>query len=313
MSTPTVTVAIPARNEHAHIDACLDAVGRQTYPNIVEVLVVDGESTDDTVELASARAGVTVLANPRRMQAAALNLALDQATGEVFVRVDAHCVIEPDYVERCVAALEQSGAALVGGAMSPTAEGWFGRGVVRAMTTSIGAGPARFHIGGEPSWVETVYLGAGHTEQLRAIGGYAEDVGVNEDTELAVRAGAAGGVWFTPTIRSSYVPRSSLAAVARQFFRYGLSRAATTRRHPRSLRLRQLLPPLLVIALVVGPRRRIVFAVYATAVSVASGRVAVDDPAAAAAFATVLPAMHLGWGTGFLLGLMGWPAPGARG
>lgn len=305
-----MTVAIPARDEEAHIEACLDAVANQTYPAIAEVLVVDGGSTDATTALAAARDGVTVLDNPRRMQAAALNIALAYAAGEIFVRVDAHCVIEPDYVERCVDALQETGAALVGGGMTPVAEDWFGRGVVRAMTSPLGAGPARFHVGGEAGWTETVYLGAGRTDRLREIGGYAEDVGVNEDTELAFRAGSAGGVWFAPDIRSAYVPRSSLRQVARQFVRYGLSRAATSRRHPASVRPRQLAPPLLVLALVVGPRRRFVLAAYASVVVAASARVALEDREAAVAFATVLPTMHLCWGGGFLAGMLGCPPPG---
>ena len=306
---PTVTVAIPVLNEEAHIDACLDAVTAQTYVEIVEVLVVDGGSTDATRAMVADRSGVRLLDNPRRIQAAALNIALGEAKGDVFVRVDGHCVIAPDYVERCVEALELTGAAMVGGAMTPVAEGPLQRAIASAMASKLGAGTARFHTGGAPGPVDTVYLGAYRTELAREVGGYAEDVGVNEDAEFAIRMGRLGPVWFDPAVRSTYVPRSSVKAVSRQFYRYGRSRAATVRRHPRSLAARQLAAPLLVLGLL-SPRRRLLAGAYLSIVAAGCAKHARKDPAAGVAMAAVIPTMHLSWGIGFLRGLA--RAPGSH-
>lgn len=301
--TPTVTIAIPVLNEAEHIDDCLDAVAAQTYDGIVEVLVVDGGSTDATREIIAGRPGVRLLENPRRIQAAALNVALAEAKGDVFVRVDGHCVIAQDYVERCVEALEGTGAAMVGGAMTPVAQRPVQRGIAAAMASRVGAGPARFHIGGAPGQVDTVYLGAFAVETARDVGGYAEDVGVNEDAEFAIRMRARGPVWFDGRIRSTYVPRSSLRAVCRQFYRYGRSRAATVRKHPRSLSGRQLAAPLLVLGLL-SPRRRTVAGAYLAVVAVGCTREIAHDPATGAAMIFILPTMHLCWGIGFLRGLI---------
>ena len=100
--SPTVTVAIPVLNEAAHIERVLEPIAAQTYDNIIEVLVIDGGSRDRTSIAAALVPRRHVLDNPRRIQAAALNIALEAAKGDVFVRVDGHCAIEPDYVERCV-------------------------------------------------------------------------------------------------------------------------------------------------------------------------------------------------------------------
>ena len=301
---PTVTVVVPVLNEAQHLDRCLDAVAEQTYPEIVEVLVVDGGSTDDTRARANRRDGlVRLLANPRRIQAAALNIALAEAKGEVTVRVDGHCVIAPDYVERCVEALGKTGAAMVGGAMRPAAEGWLPRGIGAAMTSPLGAGPARFHVGGPSGWVDTVYLGAYETEVAREAGGYREDVGVNEDAEFAIRMSRQGGVWFDDSIRSTYTPRSSLPGVARQFYRYGRSRAATVWRHPETIAPRQLVAPLLLLALA-SPWRRKAAVAYAGVVLVAAAREVRSDPKASPVLLLALPAMHLPWGAGFLRGLL---------
>jgi len=307
--TPTVTVAIPVLNEQAHLRTCLDALTAQTYPGIVEVLVSDGGSTDATREVAAAHPGVRVLDNPGRIQSAGLNVALSEATGDVFVRVDGHCTVAPDYVERCVDALTRTGAAMVGGAMRPVATGWLQRGIAAAMASPAGAGPARFHVGGPSGWVDTVYLGAYRTEMARRVGGYAH-VGVNEDAELAIRLGALGGIWFDDGIRSTYVPRSSVGAVARQFYRYGRGRAATVRRHPRSLAPRQLAAPALVLALCSPWRQRIAVA-YSVGIAAVGVRRLIRDPGSALGMTLSLPAMHLSWGTGFLLGLASSRRPGS--
>lgn len=303
MTGPSVTIAIPTFNEERHIETVLRAVDRQTYQPIVEVLVVDGRSTDRTRELAGRCERVLVLDNPKRAQAAALNIALRHARGDILVRLDGHCEPAADYVERCVDALESTGATLVGGAMTPIAGRGFQRGIAAAMRSPLGVGPARFHTGGPSGWVDTVYLGAGRTEALRALGGYAEDVGVNEDAELAYRARRARGVWFDSSIHSTYVPRGSIPALARQFHRYGASRAATVRKHPASLAPRQLVAPLLVIALL-SPYRRQAVATYVGILYLAAVRQAARDPAAVPAMVAVLPAMHLPWGLGFIQGLL---------
>jgi glycosyltransferase involved in cell wall biosynthesis len=301
---PTVTVIIPTLDEAAAIDACLDAVAAQTHPSIVQVLVVDGGSEDGTPELAAAHEGVTVLHNPRRIQSAALNLGIAAAEGEVIVRVDGHCLLAPDYVARCVDALADTGAAVVGGAMTPVAQGAVPSGIAAAMGSRFGAGPARFHVGGAPGWVDTVYLGAYRAELVRRVGGYAEDMTINEDAELAHRMAPHGGIWFDPSIRSTYAPRRSLGAVARQFYRYGGGRASTVARHPGSLKPRQMVSPLLVLGLL-SPARRWVAAGYlaglVAVVTEESRRTSVAQ--GLPTFALALPTMHVSWGTGFLVAL----------
>jgi glycosyltransferase involved in cell wall biosynthesis len=306
---PTVSVIVPVLNEEGHLEACLRAIEAQTYPAIAEILVADGGSADRTREIAAAHPLVRIVDNPGRIQAAGLNAALAQVAGQLVVRVDGHCVLAPDYVERCVESLRSSGAAMVGGAMIPAeGSGWAGRTIALAMRSRLGAGPARFHVGGAPGWVDTVYLGCYPAELARRKGGYRLDVGVNEDAELALRLGGDGGVWFDPAIAATYSPRDSVPGLARQFYRYGLSRAATVRRHPRSLSARQLAAPLLVLGLL-SPWRRWVGLSYGGTVA---GRALIElpsDPATAAGLLLVLPVMHLSWGVGFLTGFTGLQRP----
>ena len=166
------------------------------------------------------------------------------------MRVDAAPRSLPDYVERCVAALERSGAAIVGGQMRYEAHDARQRGIVAAMTSRLGAGPAAFRReGGEPRYVDTVYLGAFRASTIRDMGGYDEWSGGNEDAELAWRAQHFGGVYLDPSIKSYYLGRDGLEPLARQFYRYGHNRARTIRKHPGSLAWRQLAVPSLFVRL----------------------------------------------------------------
>lgn len=294
-------------NEADHIIACLESVEQQTYSNVVETLLVDGGSADHTVPLASARGGVTVLNNPRRIQAAALNIALERARGEIVVRVDGHTVLDRQHIERSVAALLATGAAMVGGVMEPEGTTCFGRGVALAMCSRFGAGPAPYRHGGFSGWTDSVYLGAFWVNRAREVGGYSELVGVNEDAEFALRMRELGGVWLEDAIRVRYTPRQNPKALAIQYFRYGLSRAATIRTHPHSMRPRHLAPVALVLAACLGRRPAIPSAYLALVLCHAATRLK-NDPCAAQAMAIAIPTMHFSWATGLLIGLA-WRRP----
>lgn len=113
----SVSVILPVLDEAAQLGRCLRSVARQSYPAVIEIVVADGGSSDESRSLAASFPGVRVVDNPRRIRPAGLNAAIEAAKGDVIVRVDSRTALAPDYVERCVVALEKSGAAIVGGQM----------------------------------------------------------------------------------------------------------------------------------------------------------------------------------------------------
>jgi len=304
---PSVTVIVPVRDVVGEIDACLWSIEAQSYPSIIEVLVVDGCSSDGTAQRAAAHPGVTVLANPRRSRPAALNVGLAAARGEVVVRVDARTRIEADYVARCVEALQRSGAFVVGGPMRLSAGSARERGIAAAMASRLGGGTAAFRRDhGVPRFTDTVYLGAYRRTAVLELGGYDEDFGGNEDAELNHRARRAGGVYLDPSIRSSYRVRPSLAELFVQYRRYGRARAGTLRKHPGSLSARQLAIPAFLAGLL-SPHRRVLLAAYASGLLLRTAVEASSDPLAAPMFAAAVPTMHVAWAVGLLEGLA--PSP----
>ena len=170
------------------------------------------------------------------------------------------------------------------------------------MTSRLGAGPAAFRReGGEPRYVDTVYLGAFRASTIREIGGYDEWSGGNEDAELAWRAQRFGGVYLDPSIRSYYLGRDGLGPLARQFYRYGHNRARTIRKHPGSLSWRQLAVPALFVG-IASPWRRPVLAAYAAISSRARRRRAHPRPSGRADAACGLSHDACGLGAGLCAG-----------
>lgn len=253
---PLVSIVLPVRNEEAFIARCLGAVLAQDYPpDRMEVLVVDGMSDDATIAVIGALPGasrVRILRNPERIQSAGLNLGIQEARGEIVVRVDGHTIIAPDYVRQCVLTLQETGAWNVGGAMNPEGITPMGRAIAAAGKSAF-AVPSAFHVSRAAGFTDTVYLGTWPRWVFEKIGLFSTDVGVNEDYELNVRIRqAGGGVYFSPAIRSTYFGRQTLDALFRQYYRYGQSKVRTLRRHPSSLRTRQVVAPAFVAWMVVG-------------------------------------------------------------
>ena len=247
-----ITIILPTLNERSHIRDCLDSLKKQDYLNIVEILVVDGGSSDGTQEIVTADGGIVRLVNnPRMTAAAAMNIGIKESTTDVYVRVDAHTLYATDYVSRSVATYDESKAQVVGGPMRPTGTNPFGRAVAAVTSSPLGVGPGRFHYSEKLEEVETVYLGIFDAEFVQNVGGYDETnlQWASEDQELNYRIRRAGGkILLDPNIRSTYFPRDTPRALARQYHNYGMCKASTLAKHKRLPYLRPMVPAIMVAA-----------------------------------------------------------------
>jgi glycosyltransferase involved in cell wall biosynthesis len=303
----TVTVAVPVLNESVNIENCLNSILAQDYERIQEIIVVDGGSTDGTIQIVErycqVDSRIQLIHNPKKYQTFALNLALSIAKGSIFARVDGHCVIESDYISNGVKALNSSHASVVGGSIHPIGRTWIEKGISAAMESRFGSGAASFHRADSPcGFVDTVYLGLFRTDDLKKVGGYDETFYVNEDAELNFRLSKLSGVYFDNTIKSNYRPRGSLRALAKQYFRYGQFRAKTVLKHPKSIAWRQLAAPFLILG-VISPKRKKVITAYIGVTVLGSLQLVNKRPSDITGFLLVLPIMHFSWGIGFIVGL----------
>jgi GT2 family glycosyltransferase len=309
---PTVSVVLPTLNERGFLRDCLDSLVGQDYDEIVEVLVVDGGSRDGTREIAASFGPpVRVVDNPRVTAAAALNIGLAEAKGDVIVRADAHTLYAVDYVRRCVEVLCDTDAENVGGTMRPVATTTFAWAVAAVTTSPLGVGPGKFHYGAEREDVDTVYLGCWRRETLEALGGWDEDAlqwGA-EDHELNLRLRERGGrIVLDPSIRSWYFPRDTPGALWRQYRNYGLGKASTLAKHRTLPTWRPLAPAGLVAVSAVlalrGRRTRVAVPIVHLAVAAAAARRLAREPGVELRRALVaIEICHWAYGIGFWQGV----------
>jgi succinoglycan biosynthesis protein ExoA len=307
---PRVSVVVPALNEEEHIDACVRSITSQQVDGGLEVIVVDGVSTDATAERARI-AGAKVIENAVPGIPASLNAGLEAAAGEIIVRFDAHAEMPPGYVAACVRALEEEQrVASVGGWREARGRGPWGRALAAALASPFGVGHPtiwRRPLDGRGRRdVEHVPLGCFRADVLHGVGGWREDILTNEDYELDHRLRAQGGrIVFDPAIWSVYRPRESLRAIAGQYWRYGCWKAMVMVDSPASIQPRQLAAPALVLgtALALAPGRagasaRAALAVYGAVLGSAAMR-------SWAGWRTlpVMATIHYAWGAGLIRSL----------
>ena len=256
--TPRVSVIVPTFNEEKHIRACLETLRAQDYdPDRLEILIADGRSDDRTREIvrevAEQDSRVKLLDNSKRVTPCALNVALAASTGDVIVRIDAHCEYPGDYVSRLVRLLDETGADNVGGAWVtlPGAETTMAHAIVYAQTSRFGLGGARYRLGGgEGGYVDTVPFGTFRREVFDRVGTFDEELLRNQDNELNSRIIASGGkIYFDPEIKIRYFSRPTLRGFLRMLGKNGLYHWLVLRKTPKAFRLRHMVPAAFVLAL----------------------------------------------------------------
>jgi glycosyltransferase involved in cell wall biosynthesis len=325
--SPRVSVIVPCYNEERTISGLLEALDQQTLPTSqFEVVIADGLSTDQTrsvIHETSARLEsleIRIVDNPERNIPSALNQAIQAARGEVIIRLDAHSKPDTKYLERCLDLLGQTGAANVGGVwqIEPSDQSWKARSIAAAASHPLGAGDARYRVGGQAGEVDTVPFGAYPREWLDKIGPFNENLLTNEDYEYNVRVRNMGGIiWFDPSIRAIYYARETFLQLAKQYARYGYWKARMLLKNPMSLRWRQAIPPLFVLSALVlslaGPfsiMARSLLAVQLVGyglLTVAAGIIVAAQKGQvqlAMGFPIALWIMHFAWGGSFLWSLI---------
>jgi glycosyltransferase involved in cell wall biosynthesis len=230
---PLVSVIVPCRNEARFIGGCLRSILGSDYSRRrLEVIVADGRSDDGTRSIlnhfAALDSRLRLIDNPEQTTPFALNRAIAAAQGEIVIRFDAHAVMPPDYIRRCVDLLESTGADNAGGAIRTVAQpgGLFAGPIVEALSSRFGVGNSQFRTcsgerGARPA--DTVFGGCWRRELFSRVGGFNERLARSQDIEFNLRVARAGGrIMLDPQIVCDYYARANLLSFAAHNFSNGV-------------------------------------------------------------------------------------------
>jgi glycosyltransferase involved in cell wall biosynthesis len=274
----------------------------------MRIILGIGPSTDGTEALAERLAAdsddLTVVPNPSGKTPSALNAAIQVGSAPVVVRVDGHSLLSDGYITQAVETLRRTGAANVGGMQVPMPSTPFESAVAAATTSVLGTGGVSYRTGGVEASVDTVYLGVFDRAAIEAVGLFDESLIRNQDYELNIRLRNVGcDVVFDPVLSVGYRPRHGWGALARQYFEYGTWKAIVLRKHPKSLRVRQLIPAaatgVIAVSLLGSLRKPRLVLVPVTYLGILFSWVS-GSALSRARISALLATMHLAWGVGLL-------------
>jgi len=320
---PFVSIIMPVRNEGTHIFRALDSVFSQDYPATrFQVIVADGMSTDNTREIiniySQQHPNLSLIDNPGQIVPIGLNAALNQAQGEVIIRVDGHCEIAPDYVSRCVDYIKKDSVDGVGGSIETIGKTYISRVIAIAMSSVFGVGNSTFRTSsGQTRLVDSVPFPAYTRAIIQKAGLYDEELVRNQDDEYNYRLRKIGArILLAADVHSKHYSRTSLRSLWKQYFQYGYWKVRVLQKHPRQMHPRQVVPLAFVMSLVMCGLGALlwtlvawlfygIMATYLLANLSASVLVSRDKGwECLPMLPVVYGILHISYGLGFLIGLL---------
>jgi succinoglycan biosynthesis protein ExoA len=316
---PFVSIVMPALNEERYISAAIASIVPQSDSIQYELLVVDGGSTDATraiVErIAESNARVRLIANDKRIQSAAMNIAakLADPRSRYLVRADCHLQYPEGFVERCIKGLSAKQAASIVVPMRTEGTSCMQKAIAAAQNSRLGNGGSAHRRPGWSGFVDHGHHAAFNRNTFLELGGYDETFTHNEDAEFDKRLVQTGNrIYLDSEATVTYFPRSDLRALAKQYFSYGWGRASTLLKHKFFPRARQLLPVAVLLACIVALglavvdlRALLIPAAYVSLSLIWGASLAIaerDTCLVLSGIAAVV--MHMSWAVGFLVRLL---------
>jgi glycosyltransferase involved in cell wall biosynthesis len=245
----TVSVIIPVLNEEKYIEKCLNSILNQTYDNIIEVLILDGMSTDNTRNIINKMKNerIALIDNDKKIQSAGLNAGIKMAKGDIVVRVDAHAVYDKNYIEESVGTLNKLKSEKVVNVGGPTylitSDKYVENCIVFLHESKFGIGVAKFRQKDYEGFVDTVWNGAFLRELFDDVGFYNEELKRSEDNDMNNRIIKSGyKIYQNKNVIAYYKPRTSIKTILRQNFDNGKAIGNSLVNNREIIRIRHLVP-----------------------------------------------------------------------
>ena len=251
----------PVFNEEKFIEACIMSIIEQDYPqDAMEIIFVDGRSTDHTTDIIRRYMQnypfMKLIDNPERIVPYALNKGLQEATGEVIMRLDGHCTYPTNYISELVKYLYLLNADNVGGVWNtqPAKDTPICQAIALASSHPFGVGGSMHKIGvSKITETDTVPFGCYKREVFEKTGPFDTDLVRNQDDEFNGRLLNLGGkIFLIPQVIINYTARDTLCKMRQMYYQYGLYKPLVNKKLGAPATVRQFFPLLFLLGLFVG-------------------------------------------------------------
>lgn len=256
-----LSVIVPIYNEEKYISKCIDSILEQDYPkNDLEVILVDGMSTDKTREIVAEYTAkypfIRLIDNPKKIVPYAMNSGIKASKGDIIIRLDGHVEYPNNYFSALVKNLKALDADNVGALCETLPCGPSAKelAIAEALSSSFGMGNSYFRIGcNEVRQVDTVPFGCFKREVFDKVGLYDNELIRNQDDELNGRIIKSGGkIYLIPSIVTKYFARDKIGKVKKMFYQYGLYKPLVNKKLGAPATIRQFFPLVFVLGLIFG-------------------------------------------------------------
>lgn len=258
-----VSVIISAYNEEKYLPRVFKALCNQTYPHKqIEVVLVNGMSTDYTKEMLEEFKmkhqaefyNIQVWDNPKKTLSTGLNLAIEKATGDAYLKIDAHSLVTDDFIEQNAKQL-LAGEKVCGGKRPTIIEEdtKMARTLHFVEEAMFGSSIASYRKSDQECYVSGVFQGMYHKDVIDKCGVFDEQLVRTEDNEFHWRIRENGfKIKYSPKILSYQYMRPTVKKMMKQKYGNGYWIGLTTYVKPKCLSLYHYVPLVFVLAIIVS-------------------------------------------------------------
>jgi len=230
---PRASVIVPTFNGASRLRRCLDALLAQRTGRQFEIIVVDDGSQDDSTQVVQCYGQVRLLHQDHRGPAAARNLGVRSARGEIVLFTDDDCVPEPDWLEQMLQPFSTPGVVGAKGVYRTAQKELIARFVQLEYEEKYA------HMQGA-RWIDFVdtYSAAFERQVFLEAGGYDErfSTASTEDQELSFRLASAGHrMVFAPEARVWHTHVDSLRGYLKKKHKIGYWKVYTLLKNPNKI------------------------------------------------------------------------------
>lgn len=255
-----VSVVIPCRNEVNYIEKVIQSIFENEYPSdLIEVLIVDGMSTDGTIELLHELqrkyTQISLIVNQKQKTPFAFNLGIKQSKGDVVMICGARFILSKNYINEIVSVLNNHPeVGCVGGRIINIYENATSEIISKAMASKFGVGFNNFRTITNDVFVDTVTPPAFRKSIFDELGYFDERLTRNQDDDFSYRIIKEGyKILLKSNISFQYFVRASFSKLFKQYRQYGYWKVFVNKKHKTVTTLRQLFPLFFLISILLFP------------------------------------------------------------